>query len=181
MKPLLNTLFVTTQESYLAKDGECVAVYQGDALKGKVPIHTLGGLVLFGQVSCSPFLLGHCAENGVMVSWLTQNGRFLASMIYGDDVTHIVTEQGIAYLYLAQSLDERRAAIAAVAGATSLGLRSSPKKNAELRQKGLVAYPEDLGINRSEAKRSLLAAKNMKDIVDLSGGMYTPPARFRNW
>jgi len=80
MKPLLNTLFVTTQESYLAKDGECVAVYQGDALKGKVPIHTLGGLVLFGQVSCSPFLLGHCAENGVMVSWLTQNGRFLASM-----------------------------------------------------------------------------------------------------
>lgn len=80
MKPLLNTLFVTTQESYLAKDGECVAVYQGDALKGKVPIHTLGGLVLFGQISCSPFLLGHCAENGVTVSWLTVNGRFLASM-----------------------------------------------------------------------------------------------------
>jgi CRISPR-associated endonuclease Cas1 len=80
MKPLLNTLFVTTQESYLAKDGECVAVYQGDELKGKVPVHTLGGLVLFGQVSCSPFLLGHCAERGVTVSWLTRNGRFLASM-----------------------------------------------------------------------------------------------------
>ena len=80
MKPLLNTLFVTTQESYLAKDGECVAVHQGDVLKGKVPIHTLGGLVLFGQISCSPFLLGHCAKNGVTVSWLTQNGRFLAAM-----------------------------------------------------------------------------------------------------
>ena len=58
MKPLLNTLFVTTQESYLAKDGECVAVYKDNSLKGKVPIHTLGGLVLFGQISCSPFLLG---------------------------------------------------------------------------------------------------------------------------
>ena len=80
MKPLLNTLFVTTQESYLAKDGECVAVYQDDDLKGKVPVHTLGGMVLFGQVSCSPFLLGHCAEKGVTVSWLTRNGRFLASM-----------------------------------------------------------------------------------------------------
>ena len=102
-------------------------------------------------------------------------------MIYGDDVTHIVTEQGIAYLYLAQSLEERRAAIAAVAGATMLGLRSSPKKNAELRQQGLVAYPEDLGINRNEAKRSLLAARNMKDIVDISGGLYEPPARFKNW
>ena len=80
MKHHLNTLYVTTQQSYLAKDGECVAVYQGDALQAKIPIHTLGGIVLFGQVSCSPFLLGHCAENTVAVSWLTENGRFLASM-----------------------------------------------------------------------------------------------------
>lgn len=80
MKQHCNTLFITTQESYLAKDGECVAVYQGDKLKGKVPIHTLGGVVLFGQVSCSPFMLGHCAENQVAVTWLTANGRFMASM-----------------------------------------------------------------------------------------------------
>lgn len=80
MKQHLNTLYITTQESYLAKDGECIAVYLGDALKGKIPIHTLDGLVLFGQVSCSPFLLGHCAKNGVAVTWLTQYGRFMASM-----------------------------------------------------------------------------------------------------
>ena len=80
MKQHLNTLYITTQESYLAKDGECVAVRRDGELKGKVPIHTLGGLVLFGQISCSPFLLGHCAENNVAVSWLTESGRFLASM-----------------------------------------------------------------------------------------------------
>lgn len=80
MKQHLNTLYVTTQESYLAKDGECVAVHQAGNLKTKIPIHTLGGLVLFGQISCSPFLLGHCAENNVTVSWLTETGRFLASM-----------------------------------------------------------------------------------------------------
>ncbi len=80
MKPLLNTVFVTTQDSYLAKDGECIAVYHEKELKGKIPIHTLSGLVLFGQVGCSPFLLEHCAKNGVVVSWLTQNGRFMASM-----------------------------------------------------------------------------------------------------
>ncbi len=79
MKQHLNTLYITTPESYLAKDGECVAVYQGNSLKAKIPIHTLGGLVLFGQVSCSPFLLGHCAENRVTVSWLTETGRFLGS------------------------------------------------------------------------------------------------------
>lgn len=80
MKHHLNTLYITTQESYLAKDGECIAVRLGQETRGKVPIHTLNGLVLFGQVSCSPFLLGHCAENNVAVSWLTENGKFLASM-----------------------------------------------------------------------------------------------------
>ncbi|MGD9663078.1 MAG: malonate decarboxylase subunit alpha [Porticoccaceae bacterium] len=102
-------------------------------------------------------------------------------MVYAEDVTHIVTEQGIAYVYKAQSLEERRAAIGAVAGVTNLGLSANPKKTAELRRSGVVAYPEDLGIARSEAKRSLLAAKNMKDLVEWSGGLYEPPARFRNW
>lgn len=80
MKQHLNTLYITTQESYLAKDGECIAVYQGNDLKGKIPVHTLDGLVMFGQVSCSPFLLGHCAEHKVTVSWLTETGRFMATM-----------------------------------------------------------------------------------------------------
>jgi CRISPR-associated protein Cas1 len=80
MKQHLNTLFITSQESYLAKDGECVCVHFKNGDKKKIPIHTLGGLVLFGQISCSPFLLGHCAKNGVTVSWLTEQGRFMASM-----------------------------------------------------------------------------------------------------
>ena len=80
MKAYLNTLYVTTPESYLFKEGECIAVRQEGQVKGKIPVHTLGSLVLFGHVSCSPFLLRHCAENGVTVSWLTENGRFLATM-----------------------------------------------------------------------------------------------------
>lgn len=79
MKRFLNTLFITTQESYLAKDGECVAVNHGGQTKARLPIHTLSGLVLFGQVSMSPFLLGHCGKNGVSVSWLTEYGRYLGS------------------------------------------------------------------------------------------------------
>jgi len=80
MKRFQNTLFITTQDSYLSKDGECVAIHQEGSLRGKIPVHTLGSLMLFGQVSCSPFLLGHCAENGVTVTWLTEYGKFLASM-----------------------------------------------------------------------------------------------------
>lgn len=80
MKRLLNTLYITTQDSYLGKEGECVAVHNDGAIKGKIPIHTLDGLVLYGRVSCSPALLEHCAKNGVSVSWLTEYGKFLAAM-----------------------------------------------------------------------------------------------------
>ncbi|MHB8880976.1 MAG: CRISPR-associated endonuclease Cas1 [Thermodesulfovibrionales bacterium] len=80
MKKLLNTLFVTTQGAYLAKEGETVAVKINDAIALRVPIHTLGGIVCFGQVSCSPYLMGFCAENQVAISFLTENGRFLAKV-----------------------------------------------------------------------------------------------------
>lgn len=78
MKKHLNTLFVTTQGTYLSKEGECVQVRVDGADKAYIPIHTLGGIVCFGNVLCSPFLLGHCAEHGVAVSFLTENGRLLA-------------------------------------------------------------------------------------------------------
>lgn len=78
MKKHLNTLFVTTQGTYLSKEGECVQVRVEGVDKAHIPIHTLGGIVCFGNVLCSPFLLGHCAEHGVAVSFLTENGRFLA-------------------------------------------------------------------------------------------------------
>jgi len=78
MKKLLNTLYVTTQGAYLSREGETVLVRVEKETRLQLPIHTLSGIVCFGQVSCSPFLLGLCAENGVGVSFLTENGRFLA-------------------------------------------------------------------------------------------------------
>lgn len=102
-------------------------------------------------------------------------------MIYSEDTTHIVTEEGIAYLYKTDSMSERQAAIEAVAGVTPVGLRSNPKQLADLRARGIVALPEDLGVRRSEAKRSLLAAQNMDDLVKWSDGLYNPPAKFRSW
>ena len=102
-------------------------------------------------------------------------------MIYGDDVTHVLTEEGIAYVYKAQSLEQRRAMIAAVAGVTPVGLRSSAEQTRQLRAQGLVAWPEDLGVDRTLATRSLLAAKSMADLVEWSGGLYDPPDRFRSW
>ena len=102
-------------------------------------------------------------------------------MIYGDDVTHVLTEEGIAYLYKARSLEERKAMVAAVAGVTPIGMHHDPATTAKLRKDGLIALPEDIGVNRNEATRSLLAAKSVADLVTWSDGLYEPPAKFRSW
>lgn len=80
MKRHLNTLFITTQDTWLSKDGECVEIRLDSDLLGRIPLHTLQSIVCFGRVSCSQFLLGHCAELGITVSWYTEYGRYLASM-----------------------------------------------------------------------------------------------------
>jgi malonate decarboxylase alpha subunit len=102
-------------------------------------------------------------------------------MVYADDVTHILTEEGIAYLHRCQGIEQRMAAIRAVAGYTSSGLQAKPAETKALREAGIFKTPEDLGIDRSRANRSLLAAKTIRELVDWSGGLYEPPPRFRNW
>ncbi|GAB6905175.1 CRISPR-associated endonuclease Cas1 1 [Desulfosarcina cetonica] len=78
MKKHLNTLFVTTQGAYLNKEGETVVVSVNQEKKLQLPIHTLDGIVCFGRVLCSPYLMGFCADRDVAISFLTEHGRFLA-------------------------------------------------------------------------------------------------------
>lgn len=78
MKKYLNTLFITSQGAYLSKEGETVVIKIDGELKNRIPIHTLGGIICFGQVSLSPFLMDLCAENNVALSMLSESGRFMA-------------------------------------------------------------------------------------------------------
>ncbi|HBC89779.1 MAG TPA: subtype I-C CRISPR-associated endonuclease Cas1 [Lentisphaeria bacterium] len=80
MKKLLNTLFVTTQGAYLSKEGECVIVSVEREVKLRLPIHTIGGIVCFGQISMSPQLMGFCTEKNVLVSFLSEHGKFFAKV-----------------------------------------------------------------------------------------------------
>lgn len=102
-------------------------------------------------------------------------------MVYGDDVTHLVSEEGVAYLYKTQSLEERRQAVAAIAGVTPIGQQARMEDTQRLRREGVVAFPEDLGIDLTQANRSLLAAHSIENLVEWSGGLYEPPARYRSW
>ena len=105
MKKHLNTLFVTTQGAYLAKEGESIAVRIEKEVRLRLPIHTISGIVCFGNVGCSPFLMGFCAEKGVGVSFLSEHGRFLGILgghgcidYWGDDpdahIEHIYCQYG---------------------------------------------------------------------------------------
>ena len=78
MRRHLNTLYVSTENSWLHKDGENVVVKIDGAERGRVPLHLLGGIVCFGALGVSPALMGHCAERGVRISFMARNGRFLA-------------------------------------------------------------------------------------------------------
>ena len=78
MRPLRNVIYIQTQNAWVHKDNDNLVMKVGDELKARVPIHKLQGLVCFGQVSISPYLMAHCAENGVTITYLNQFGKFLA-------------------------------------------------------------------------------------------------------
>jgi malonate decarboxylase alpha subunit len=102
-------------------------------------------------------------------------------MVYSDDVTHVVTEEGIANLLLCRDKDEREHAIRGVAGYTDVGRGRDAGMVRRLRERGVIRRPEDLGIDPLDADRRMLAARSIKDLVRWSGGLYAPPSKFRNW
>ena len=100
-------------------------------------------------------------------------------MIAGEQLTHIVTEKGIAYLHRCPDRDTRMKAIAAVAGDTPVGRSSRPASKAGLRRHGIVKTSEDLGIDVRGATRAMLSAQSLEDLERISGGLYRIPASFQ--
>jgi malonate decarboxylase alpha subunit len=78
-------------------------------------------------------------------------------------------------------VEEREQAIRGVAGYTPVGLARDRRKVDELRQRGAIRRAEDLQVDKRDATRDLLAARSIKELVRISGGLYKPPKRFRNW
>ena len=111
----------------------------------------------------------------------TANMELPPVMIYGDDLTHIITEEGIANLLMCATPQECEQAIRGVAGYTPVGMARDQRMVENLRDRGIIRRPEDLGIRKRDATRDLLAARSVKDLVHASGGLYDPPQQFRNW
>lgn len=78
MKKLLNTLYITRQESYVHKERDTIVIKNGDEKIGQFPALTISNILCFGQVSVSPPMMGYCGESGIGLSFYTEYGRFLA-------------------------------------------------------------------------------------------------------
>lgn len=78
MRRHLNTLYVTSEEAWVRKDGANIVVEVDGAERGRAPIHMIGGIVCFHRAGMSPALMAACAESGVAISFLTPHGRFQA-------------------------------------------------------------------------------------------------------
>ena len=81
MKQHLNTLYVSTQGAYLAKDGAAIAVRIEKKVRLRLPLHNLDGIVCFGRVGASPSLLAACTEAGVSVSFMSIYGKMQARVL----------------------------------------------------------------------------------------------------
>jgi CRISPR-associated protein Cas1 len=78
MRPLRNVIYIQTQNAWVHKDNDNLVMKVDDEIRARIPIHKLQGLVCFGQVSLSPYLMAHCTENGITITYLNQFGKFLA-------------------------------------------------------------------------------------------------------
>lgn len=80
MRKLQNTLYITTQGSYLHKERETLVVEQERKKVAQLPVHSIGHIFCFGNVMVSPFLMGFCGENNVNLAFFTENGRYLGRL-----------------------------------------------------------------------------------------------------
>ena len=92
MRQFLNSLFVLSEDAYLTLDGENVVVSRGKAEVGRVPLHTLEGILCFSYAGASPALMGKCGRMGIDLSFYTPRGRFLARTV-GEERGNVLLRQ----------------------------------------------------------------------------------------
>lgn len=161
MKKLLNTLYITRQESYIHKERETIVVKQGDNKLGQFPALTVSNIFCFGQISVSPFLMGYCAEQGIGLAFYTEYGKFLAR-IHGKQTGNVLLRR-IQYRWADEeikSLSIARLMVAAkIANSRNVLLR-------ELRNYGEQAA---LKTAANHLAASLHCAKQARSVAEVMG------------
>lgn len=150
MKKLLNTLYVTRQETYLHKERETLVIKHKNEKLGQFPAHQIANILCFGQISVSPFLMGYCGEHGIGLSFYTEHGRFLAR-IQGPQSGNVLLRRA---QYRCADLSEVSLTIARLIVAAKISNSRSVLKR-ELRNHGESAAISDAVVKLDASLRSL--------------------------
>lgn len=164
MRRLLNTLYITSEESYLALDGENVIVKKGDEIAARFPLHTLETIITFAYAGASPALMGACAERGVSLSFCTPRGRFLARTV-GES-------NGNVYLRRKQyRIADKEKESAAIASSMLIGKVYNCRRNIEraIRDHGMRMDTNKLKKVSDSLKESMLKMRKAQSKEELRG------------
>ncbi|MBR3382846.1 MAG: type I-C CRISPR-associated endonuclease Cas1 [Clostridia bacterium] len=164
MRRLLNTLYITSEDSYLALDGENVIIRKGDEIAARFPLHTLEAIITFAYAGASPALMGACAERGVSLSFCTPNGRFLARAV-GES-------NGNVYLRREQyrTADREKESVA-IASSMLIGKVYNCRRNIEraIRDHGMRIDADRLKTVSNSLKGSMRKLRDAQSIEELRG------------
>ena len=164
MKKLLNTLYITRQDSYLHKERETIVIKNGDEKLGQFPIINIGGIFCFGRISVSPYLMGHCSENSVALVFYTEQGRFLAR-VQGKTTGNVLLRRE---QYRWADDDERSAAIARLMVAAKISNSRSVLQR-EIRNHGESAALGGAVSKLSGSLRRLKGALRLDEVRGIEG------------
>lgn len=81
MRKLLNTLYVTSPNTYLSLDGENIVILKDEEEISRVPLHNIESIITFGYMGASPALMGACVARNISLSFMKQSGKFLARVV----------------------------------------------------------------------------------------------------
>ncbi len=168
MKKLLNTLYITIQETYLHKERETIIIKKGKEKLGQFPAINISNILCFGQVSVSPFLMGYCGEHDINLSFYTEYGQFLAR-VQGRQSGNVLLRR-VQYRWAdneQQSLEIARLMIAAkIANSRAILMR-------EVRNHGENALLKEASVHLEASIRNVQHAENLASVMGIEGDAAT--------
>lgn len=162
MKKLLNTLYVTSNQAWLRKDGLNVVVEVEGAERGRAPLHLLGQVVCFGPVGLTPALMGFCASEGVSIALMSRSGRFQAR-VEGPQTGNVLLRRAQHDRSCQNPIEIARTIVAAKAANQRGVLRR------HLRDYGPVSAVDHAGRRLSDVARRALESTDLESVRGLEG------------
>ena len=164
MRKLLNTLYVTTPESYMSKDGMNVVISVQQQEVFRIPIINIESIVTFGYMGASPGLMKLCSDNGVSLTFLSPNGRFV-SRVQGQ--THGNVLLRMAQYYLADETEKSLHVAQLIVAGKIQNYRNVLRRY--IRDYGEDNEVENISKALDNSKRDALRSRDKKELMGIEG------------